>query len=92
LFNQSIKENGMAEGDNDVKIAVLEEQLRGIREQQRVHADNTEKLFSKLFSEIDILKAALNRGRGIFAASITFAGALGAGTTALLEYMTWGKR
>lgn len=79
-------------GDTEVKIAVLEEQLKGIREQQKTHAENTEKLFVKLFAEIDILKGALNRGRGIFAASLTFAGVIGAAGTAIIDYLTWAKR
>ncbi|MCE9565860.1 MAG: hypothetical protein K8U57_27865 [Planctomycetes bacterium] len=75
-----------------MKIAVLEEQLRGIRQQQKTQAENTEKLFDKLFEEIDKLKAAMNRGRGVFAASLTFAGAIGAGITATLEYLSWGHK
>jgi hypothetical protein len=77
---------------SDVEIARLQEQLKGIREQQKNHADNTEKLFTKLFAEIDVLKTALNRGRGVLTASLMFAGLVGAGATAVIEYMTWGKR
>jgi hypothetical protein len=79
-------------GEKDVEIAVLREQISGIREQQKAHAENTEKLFNKLFDEIDELKAAMNRGRGVFAASLTFAGLIGAAATALIEWLTWGRK
>lgn len=78
--------------DSDVKIAVLEEQLRGIREQQKSQSDQTRELFTKLFNEIDMLKTAMNRGRGVFAASLTFAGAIGAGATAIIEFLSWGHK
>lgn len=76
-------------GEAHVRIAVLEEQIRGLREQQKVDTENTAKLFDKLFNEIDDLKAAMNRGRGVFAASLTFAGLVGAAATAAIE---WAKK
>ncbi len=75
----------MGEEGSSVKIARLEEQIQGMRDQQKASADNTEKLFNKLFTRMDSLEAAMNRGRGIFAASLTFAGAMGAAATAIIE-------
>jgi hypothetical protein len=80
------------QGDADVKIAVLEEQLKGIREQQKAHAEASEKQFTKLFTKIEELEAALNRGKGVFAASLTFAGIIGAGITALVEWVLTGHK
>jgi hypothetical protein len=77
---------------NAVEIGRLQEQLRAVQAQQAAHAANTEKLFDKLFNEIDDLKAAMNRGRGVFAASLTFAGILGGGAAALVEYLSWVKK
>lgn len=79
-------------GDQDVKIAILEEQLKAIRDQQKTHAETTEKMFTKLFVEIDILKAALNRGKGVLTASLTFAGALGVAIGSGIEYIAWVKK
>ncbi len=45
-----------------------------------------EKLFDKLFTEIDGLKSAMNRGRGVFAASLSFAGLVGAAVTAAIDW------
>jgi hypothetical protein len=77
---------------NAVEIGRLQEQLRAVQAQQAAHATNTEKLFDKLFSEIDDLKAAMNRGRGVFAASLTFAGLVGGTAAALIEYLSWVKK
>jgi hypothetical protein len=82
----------MPPGESDVEIAVLHEQIRGIREQQKLHGENTEKLFNKLFDEIDELKAAMNRGKGILAASLTFAGLIGGGIAGAIEYFTCVKK
>lgn len=76
--------------ESAVEIAVLKEQILGIREQQKAHAENTDKLFAKLFEEIDELKAAMNRGKGVLAASLSIAGILGAGLMALVKW--WGQR
>lgn len=62
---------------NEVKIAVLEEQIRGLREQQKSHAVEAKEMFDRLFEQIAELEAALNRGRGAYAASLVFAGAIG---------------
>jgi hypothetical protein len=77
---------------NAVEIGRLQEQLRAVQTQQAQYAANTEKLFDKLFNEIDVLKAALNRGRGVFAASLTIAGIIGGTATALVEYLSWVKK
>lgn len=66
------------EKDNNVRIAVLEEQIRGMREQQKLNAESTEKLFNTLFQKVDDLSAVMNRGKGAFAASMVLAGAIGA--------------
>ena len=77
---------------NAVEIGRLQEQLRAVQIQQAAQAANTEKLFDKLFSEIDDLKAAMNRGRGVFAASLTFAGLIGGLGAAVIEYLSWVKK
>jgi hypothetical protein len=82
----------MPPGESDVEIAVLQEQMRGMSERQKLHADNTEKLFNKLFDEIDELKAAMNRGKGVLAASLTFAGLIGGIMAGAIEYFTWVKK
>ena len=77
--------------DAKVEIARLQEQIKGMRDQQNTNAETTEKLFNKLFARMESLEAAMNRGRGIFAAALTFAGAAGAAATCLIEWMTWRK-
>lgn len=73
--------------DSEVEIAILKEQLQAIREQQKRDAEQNKELFNKLFNKIDILEATLNRGKGVFAASLTFAGMVGAGIAALVEFL-----
>ena len=74
--------------DSDIKIAVLEEQIRGLREQQKAHADQTKELLTRLFNEMDELKTAMNKGKGVFAASLTMAGILGGAISAAFQFMT----
>ncbi len=73
--------------DNDVEIAILREQLQAIREQQKRDADQNEKLFNKMFIKIDVLEATMNRGKGVFAAALTFAGIGGGIVATLIQVM-----
>lgn len=67
-----------SELENTVKIAVVEEQIRGIREQQAAHAKDTRERFDDLESKIDELLAMLNKGRGAYAVLFLLSGAIGA--------------
>ncbi len=73
--------------DNEVEIAILKEQLQAIREQQKRDGEQNRELFNKLFTKIDILESTLNRGKGVFAAALTFAGIGGGVIATLLEFM-----
>jgi len=72
----------------EIEIVRLQEQLKNIQINQATCAANTEKLFDKLFADMEELKESMNRGRGIFAASLTFAGIIGAAGTAALEWFS----
>jgi hypothetical protein len=63
--------------DNAVKIARLEEQIGAMRD-----------LLDRMSDKLDALEAAMNRGRGVFAASLTFAGLVGATATAVVQFFT----
>ena len=76
----------MQENDNAVKIAVLEEQIKGVREQQRAHNDSTQKRFDELNVKLDELTAIMNRGKGAYTASLVLAGAIGATILAVIGY------
>lgn len=71
--------------DNDIKVAILGEQISGIREQQKAHANATEVRFNSLDDKIDDLTAIMNRGKGAYAASIAFSGVIGAAIVAVLS-------
>ena len=75
-----------------VEIGKLQVQIQYFQAKHDASAINTEKLFDKLFDEIDVLKAAMNRGRGVFAASLTIAGMLGGTAAAIIEYLSWYKK
>lgn len=77
----------MSTNEHDVKIAVLEEQMRGIREQNKAQYDNLQSMLRKLFSEMDELKEAMNKGKGVFAASLTFAGLVGGAVSIALQWV-----
>lgn len=76
----------MNETDNAIKIAVVEEQIKGLREQQTAHNLSTQNRFDSLSKKLDDLTAIMNRGRGAYAASMIFAGAIGAALLALLSW------
>jgi hypothetical protein len=66
------------EHQNALKIAVIEEQIIGLREQQRLHNASTQKRFDGMERKIDELTAIMNRGRGAYAASMALAAGIGA--------------
>lgn len=65
------------EHENNIRIAVMEEQIKGIREQQRSHYEVAQRRFDELEQKADALIAIVNRGRGAYAASLVLAGLLG---------------
>lgn len=77
----------MNETDNAVKIAVVQEQIHGLREQARQHAATTKEQFDKLDSKVDELLAVMNRGRGAYAASLAIAGTIGAAALSAINYV-----
>lgn len=66
------------ETTNAIKIAVLQEQILGIREQQRAHNDSAQSRFNSLEDKLDEFTAILNRGRGAYAVSMALAAVIGA--------------
>lgn len=67
----------MNERGHSIRIAVLEEQIKGIREQQRSHNAVTQRRFDEIERKMDDFLAVINRGRGAYAASLVLAGLIG---------------
>lgn len=63
---------------NALKIAVIEEQITGLREQSRVHNESTQRRLDRMEKKLDELTAIMNRGRGAYAASMVLAAGIGA--------------
>lgn len=70
---------------NAIKIAVVEEQVKGVREQQAAHAKDTRERFDltnnkidTLDAKIDELLASLNKGKGAYAMLVIMSGLIGA--------------
>lgn len=76
----------MDQHKNTIEIAVVKEQISGLREQAKSHADNTKEQFDKLGEKVDDLIALMNKGKGAYAASLMFAGTVGA---ALVSAVSW---
>jgi hypothetical protein len=81
--------------EHSTKIAVLDVELRGQREQQKEHAKEFRdgfvvvgKRLDSIETKVDALTATMNRGRGAFAASLAISGTIGAGALALIQYLT----
>ena len=56
---------------------MVEEQIKGIREQQRSHNQSAQRHFDEIESKMDELIAIINRGRGAYAASMVLAALIG---------------
>ncbi len=78
----------MDEAQNAIDIAVLKEQINGLREQQKAHSEATKAQLNGMESKIDELTAVMNRGRGAYAASLVIAGAIGATALALISQIS----
>jgi hypothetical protein len=82
--------NVMATEHNHVRIAVLEAELRGLREQHRAHAESTQQAIRALSEDVKALVAVMNRGKGAFGFAMLIAGTLGAAAVALVDYILRG--
>lgn len=71
----------------EIKVAVLETELKGLREQQKAHATETQKALQSLSADIRDLMQVMNRGRGAFAFGLFLASAIGAGAMKVLTAM-----
>ena len=67
----------MEEQQNAIKIAVIEEQIGGLREQQRAQHAIAKSRFDRMEKKLDDLTAIINRGKGAYAASLLLAGLVG---------------
>ena len=72
---------------NSIKIAVVEEQIVGLREQQRAHNLATQNRFDGMERKLDELTAIINRGKGAYAASLVIAGLIGGIVIKIAHYM-----
>ena len=68
----------MPEQQNTVRIAVIEEQIHGLRHQQKAHNDSALRRFDSMEKKLDELTAIMNRGKGAYAASMALAAVIGA--------------
>jgi hypothetical protein len=78
---------------NSIKIAVLEEQVKGIREQQSAHAKDTRERFDVMDSKLDELLVVLNKGKGAYAVLFLMSGVIGAAVIKLGgTILGWAKQ
>ena len=68
----------MIEQENRLHIAVLQEQISGLREQQRAHQQLIQSRFDQLDAKVNDLVAIMNRGKGAYAASMALVTGIGA--------------
>ena len=64
--------------DYAVRVAVIEEQVVGLRQQQKAHNEHAQRRFDSMEKKIDELMAIMNRGKGAYAASMALAAVIGA--------------
>lgn len=78
----------MIENQNALRIAVIDEQIYGLREQQRAHNAATQKRFDGMEHKLDELTAIMNRGKGAYAASMALAAGIGAVVIEIINIAT----
>jgi hypothetical protein len=66
--------------ENALEIAVIKEQIKGIREQQSTHAKDTRERFDYVDEKLEVLVATLNKGKGAYAVLFLVSGLIGAAT------------
>ncbi len=76
------------EQQNALKIAVVEEQVVGLREQLRLHNAAAQKRFDSMDRKLDELTAIMNRGKGAYAASMALAAGIGGIVMQLLHFIS----
>lgn len=76
-----------SEVENAVKIAVIEEQIKGVREQNTAQAIAANLRFDSMEKKIDDLTNIMNRGKGAYAASVAFAASIGAVVMLVLSWL-----
>ncbi len=69
------------------RIVTLEVELRGLREQQKAHAQSLKDEIKDLRSDIRALTEIMNKGKGAFAFGLMLAGTIGAGAVKILSYI-----
>ncbi len=72
--------------EGQVRIAVLEAELRGLREQQREHAKETKESIAALARKVDALTEIMNKGKGAFSFAMLVAAVVGSFITAALNF------
>ena len=83
----------MTEHEHSVKIAVLEEQMKGIREQLKAHNESTQKRFDVMGEKLDELLTASNKGKGAYAVLFVLSGAIGAAVIKIAALaISWAKQ
>jgi hypothetical protein len=75
------------EHENSVKIAVLQEQILGLREQQKAHNESTQGKFAIIESKIDSILSTVNHGRGAYVASLAVLGTVGAAALGIISWI-----
>ena len=73
-----------AEHSNRVEIAVLKEQISGLREQHRAHSESTSRRFDGVEGKIDQLLEGFNKSKGIGIALVIASGIIGAGLSKIV--------
>lgn len=76
---------GVVMADNmEIKVAVLEEQIRGLREQHKAQNEAQAARLASIEADLKTLVAAFQKGKGAYAVAVIIAGLLGAAVAKLI--------
>ena len=80
---------------NETKIAVLQIEIAGLREQNKNHAEATQRNFSDnkeevhaLQQDVKLILEVMNKGRGAYTASLIAAGLIGSAFVSIVGWFT----
>jgi hypothetical protein len=71
----------------EVRIAVVETKIEGLREQNKAQYDSLKSEVYLIKDDIKSLIAVMNRGKGAYTASLLLAGTLGTGILAGVQWL-----
>lgn len=74
------------EKDNAIEIAVVKEQISGLREQHKSQTEDMKRSIDALSKDVKELVGTMNRGKGAFGFAMVLAAGMGGVASKVIDY------